>query len=77
MNRLLAAPIPVPYVDRGEQLEGTGHVGHILQPFQRRMELHRCKLLVPAIGCRKLVGEPPNPGDSPGGKAPVCLGGCR
>ncbi len=55
MDRLLAMPIPVSDVDRAEQLEGTGHVGHILQPFQRRMELnrYRCKLSVPAIGCRK------------------------
>ncbi len=60
MNRLLAKPIPMSDIDRGEQLEGTGHVGHILRPFQRRMELRRCKLSVPAIGCRKLeLGHPP------------------
>jgi len=59
MNRLLAAPIPVSDIDRGEQLEGTGHVGHILQPSQRQMKMRRCKLSVPAIGCRKLkLGHP-------------------
>jgi hypothetical protein len=59
MNALLATPIPVPNGDSREQLEGTGDVGNIHQPFQRRMELCSCKLSMPAIGCRKL--EPGDP----------------
>jgi hypothetical protein len=59
MNALLATPIRVPNGDRREQLEGTGDVGNIHQPFQRRMELCNCKLSMPAIGCRKL--EPGDP----------------
>ena len=59
MNALLATPIPVPNGDSREQLEGTGHIGNIHQPFQRRMEVCSCKLSMPAIGCREL--EPGDP----------------